>query len=52
MLTANVDVYDGLVNCALGTVVAVITDNKYYVSEILVHFDSASVGLKSTVYSV
>ena len=47
MLTANVDVSDGLVNGAMGTVVAVITDDKNNVSKILVHFDNASVGLKS-----
>ena len=46
MLTANVDVSDGLVNGAMGSVVCVITDNKNEVNVILIYFDNANVGLK------
>ena len=47
MLTANVDVSDGLVNGAMGTVVTVIIDDKNNVIKVLVHFDNSNVGLKS-----
>ena len=46
MLTANVDVSDGLVNGTMGTVVGVITDDENNVKTILIHFDNATIGLK------
>ncbi len=46
MLTANVDVSDGLVNGAIDTIVNVITNDKNVVNTILVHFDNETVGLK------
>ena len=46
MLTANVDVSDGLVNGAMGTIEHVITNDKNEVTVILVHFDTANVGVK------
>ena len=47
MLTANVDVSDGLVNGARGEVVHVVTNNTNDVTSILVKFDNSRVGLKS-----
>ena len=48
MLTANVDVSDGLVNGARGEVVHIVTNNTNDVTSILVKFDNSSrVGLKS-----
>ena len=46
MLTANVDVSDGLVNGARGEVVHVVTNNNN-VTSVLVIFDNNRVGLKS-----
>ena len=46
MLTANVDVADGLVNGARGEVVHVVTNNNN-VTSVLVKFDNNRVGLKS-----
>ena len=47
MLTANVDVSDGLVNGARGEVVHVVTNNNNQVTVVLVKFDNNRVGLKS-----
>ena len=47
MLTANVDVSDGLVNSARGEVVHVVTNNNNDVISVLVKFDNSRVGLKS-----
>ena len=47
MLTANVDVSDGLVNGARGEVVHVVTNNNSEVTNVLVKFDNSRVGLKS-----
>ena len=47
MLTANVDVSDGLVNGARGEVVHVVTNNNNEVTVVLVKFDNNRVGLKS-----
>ena len=49
MLTAKVDVSDGLVNGARGEVVHVVTNNTNDVTSIyiLVKFDNSRVGLKS-----
>ena len=47
MLTANVDVSDGLVNGARGEVIHVVTNNNNDVIIVLVKFDNSRVGLKS-----
>ena len=47
MLTANVDVSDGLVNGARGEVVHVVTNNSNDVTSVLVRFDNSRVGLKA-----
>ena len=47
MLTANVDVSDGLVNGARGEVVHIVTNNNSEVTSVLVKFDNNGVGLKS-----
>ena len=47
MLTANLDVSDGLVNGARGEVVHVVTNNNSEVTSVLVKFDNNRVGLKS-----
>ena len=47
MLTANVDVSDGLVNGARGEVVHIVTNNSNEVSSVLVKFDNKRVGLES-----
>ena len=47
MLTANVDVSDGLVNGASGKVVNVVINNNNNVISVLVKFDNSRVGLKS-----
>ena len=47
MLTANVDVSDGLVNGARGEVIHVVTNNNNDVISVLVKFDNSTVGLKS-----
>ena len=47
MLTANVDVSDGLVNGARGEVVNIITNSENIMMKILVKFDNAQVGLKT-----
>ena len=47
MLTANVDVSDGLVNGARGEVVHVVTNNNSEVTNVLVKFDNNKVGIKS-----
>ena len=47
MLTANVDVSDGLVNGARGEVVHVVTNNNSEVTSVLVKFDNNRVGVKS-----
>ena len=46
MLTANVDVSDGLVNGAIGTTEHVITNDKNEVVTILVDIDNVNVGVK------
>ena len=47
MLTANVDVSDGLVNGARGEVVHVVTNTDHAVSNVVVKFDIPQVGLKA-----
>ena len=47
MLTANIDVSDGLVNGARGEVVHVVTNNSSEVTSVLVRFDNDRVGLKA-----
>ena len=47
MLTANVDVSDGLVNGARGVVVHIVTNTNSEVASILVKFDNSRVGLKA-----
>ena len=47
MLTANVDVSDGLVNGARGEVVDIITNAENNVTKVLVKFDNDQVGLKT-----
>ena len=47
MLTANVDVSDGLVNGARGEVVHMVTNTNNDVTNILVKFDNSRVGLKA-----
>ena len=47
MLTANVDVSDGLVNGARGEVVHVVTNDNNDPTSVLVKFDNNRVGLKS-----
>ena len=47
MLTANVDVSDGLVNGARGEVVHIFTNTNSEVTSILVKFDNSRVGLKA-----
>ena len=47
MLTANVDVSDGLVNGARGEVVHVVTNNNSEVTSVLVKSDNSRVGVKS-----
>ena len=47
MLTANVDVSDGLVNGARGEVVDIITNAGNNVTKVLVKFDNDQVGLKT-----
>ena len=47
MLTANVDVSDGLVNGARGEVVHDVTNNDHAVTSVLVRFDNERVGLKA-----
>ena len=47
MLTANVDVSDGLVNGARGEVVHIVTNNNSEVTSVLVKFDNNRVGVKS-----
>ena len=44
MLTANVDVSDGLVNGARGDVVHIVVDSNEKVTKVLVQFDNPSVG--------
>ena len=46
MLTANVDVSDGLVNGARGEVIHVVTNNNNDVISVLVRFDNSTVGLQ------
>ena len=45
MLTANVDVSDGLVNGARGEVVHIVTNNSNEVSSVLVKFDNKELAL-------
>lgn len=47
MLTANVDVSDGLVNGTRGEVVHIVTNNDNKVTTVLVKFDNHCVGLKA-----
>ena len=47
ILTANVDVSDGLVNGARGKVVHVVTNNNNEITSVLVRFENNRVGLKS-----
>ena len=47
MLTANVDVSDGLVNGARGEVVHVVTNNDHAVTSVLVRLNNEKVGLKA-----
>ena len=47
MLTANVDVYDGLVNGARGEIVHIVTNTNSEVASIFVKFDNGRVGLKA-----
>ena len=51
MLTANVDVSDGLVNGAMGTVVKVVTNDSNSVTKVIVEFDNTNVGLKCLLTS-
>ena len=46
MLTANVDVSDGLVNGARGEVVHIVINSDHRVISVLVKFDNPQVGLK------
>ena len=52
MLTANVDVSDGLVNGAMGSIVRIVTNDKNEATAIVVKFDSTNVGLKCIQTSV
>ena len=47
MLTANVDVSDGLVNGARGEVFHIVTNSDHAVTSVLVKFDNTQVGLKA-----
>ena len=47
MLTTNVDVSDGLVNGARGTVVHVACDTDMRATHVLVRFDNLMVGLRT-----
>ena len=47
MLTANVDVSDGLVNGARGEVVHVVSNTDHAVTNVLVKFDNPQVGSKA-----
>ena len=47
MLTANVDVSNGLVNGARGKVVHIVTNTNSEAASILVKFDNSRVGLKA-----
>ena len=47
MLTANVDVSDGLVHGARGEVIHIITNTNNDVTSVLVKFDNNRVGLKT-----
>ena len=47
MLTANVDVSDGLVNGARGVVVHTVTNNDHVVTSVLVKFENQQVGIKA-----
>ena len=47
MLTANVDVSDGLVNGARGEIVHVVTNSSSEVTSVLVRFDNNRVGVKA-----
>ena len=47
MLTANVDMSDGLVNGARGEVVHIVTNNDQTVDSVLVELDNSQVGLKA-----
>ena len=47
MLTANVDVSDGLVNGARGEIVHIVTNSDHTVTSVLVKFDNPQVGLKA-----
>ena len=49
MLTANVDVSDGLVNGARGEVVHVVTNNNSEVTSVLVRFDNSRVAIDKLV---
>ena len=46
MLTANVDVSDGLVNGAIGTIVHIVTNDNDNVTHVIVEFDNSNVGLQ------
>ena len=47
MLTTNVDVSDGLVNGARGTIVHIACDNGTTVTHVLVNFDNPQVGINT-----
>ena len=51
MLTANIDVSDGLVNGARGEVVHIVTNGDRKVTHILVKFDHPNVGISARQYS-
>ena len=50
MLTANVDVSDGLVNGGRGEIVHVIIEGNKNVNKILVKFDNHNVGVAASPY--
>ena len=47
MLTANVDVSDGLVNGGRGEVVRIVSNSQHMVTTVLVKFDNPETGLKA-----
>ena len=46
MLTANVDVSDGSVTGAMGTIENIVTNDSNSVTKVTVEFDNTNVGLK------
>ena len=47
MLTANVDVSDGLVNGARGEVVHIVINSEHAATRVLVKFENSQVGLRA-----